>query len=1252
MNVPPLNPFIPQPNQFPLLTFQDTGLQLIDGINANDPTAVNTELFNMFDVLNVNVRTGPATQFHSIPLITANLGFAPAQIAAGISAHARHLATFICWYINWRIPLQFQQQAGIQGLDFGWTAARAGNSNVVNVINNRAPNLTGFAERIIVGLSSNPQIVFGPGPANDFYINYRDNVNTQMGLRELFWHIVYHLEAVIESEIPGIDDNDLIQTVNLQIIRTPVGGCTSKKSFRNLCVADGLGNQVVTTTLKSSNNNCLLACIREARRRHGMEVKTTVSITGIVPHYVEDLYNCLNTSARTEYAYLRSLSGLHPNEAIDPLDGKTVTLCELAKVHLKVWSGRPEQSTLIVDINPSCSVLCQVMLKDNHYYFVGSHTGSPDYCSVCGQHHKQKCDASTVSFFKKFKKKYESEEFKSVDLAKPKNPFFKLQENWHKDKGYDFSDEGCLNNPFRASVDQCVFYDMETLVDAESQSNTHYCYAVGFKVGSGPCEQIWSLDHGNVLDVFMEKITSLPPYIVNDSRVTRFLVGYNQCKFDLKILFNYIKKSKWDKDYGTSNMVLANGRLLKLNIVSRAEERVIFTTFDPVLFMSKPLREVCEDYGVNSKEEKTMFPHKIPYQGDRVFVNKYSLVELNDPNNYLGKDKNEIQKRPYTQKELMSIPGCGDGSGRFNLRALGEDYLRRDVDSLATITKMVINEAYMSFQGANLLYFMTIAQFSYGEWLRTCPFPLGAIHCEQGTMFDFIRESIYGGRVYPSVGDFQSSQFSLSEFIDKYDVFGDDSTKIQLEFDKEVKNCLKMKGETLSDTVVELDVTSLYPAQQENNQFPLGKARWMEKEELVVFEARLKQYREKPFTLPSGIYEVSFTPNAFLNQPILPTRSKEGGLSWTLEAGLGVYTYIDVQRALEHHYSITKLHSGIIWERDQQEFLFQDFVSSAKKVKIAGDGDPVNGIPKNPSKRAMGKLVLCSSYGKTTQKKILSKSVFCCTESDVYDFIRENDWTGSIYFSHDEVLLQGTARDVENKFPSHLGSLILSHSRANMDRLYNLMDTTVSRTPEELMKLDSLESELRKNLKNTYFYTDTDSFYVKKKWWPLFKEEQESRGKTEKDFGELKNEASEKGEIIFGWWLQPKTYGYVCITENNKLVVRGACKGISLRHLNIGDFIRGFIDGRNRVVKFSTIKTFGLESYDKFMGVTNKEMERTFNSTIFGGRIPLNIDTLKYDPGSSYSVPRGHYFDEEHQCKEIIQEDKKNFAKRRKIELK
>ncbi len=1195
---------------------------------------VNQDLYGFFNPNTVEVKTlfnGSLIVQHQIPINLGGINFSFQDLFTGHFSRLQKLCSFICWYVRWTHKI-FPQSDNIQFLP-PWNVNRGLNLNINSTINNSTGDfIQGHDTRVNVVFSNSTHPVwYAPSPFFEFDLKGSVNIQQPNGMRRL-WHMCMNLFWFItsyykqESDFSNIPQGVVFDLLKITFVSIPrAGGCNKTKKNNNVVID---GEYIMTAPLYSINNNCLFACFNESRKRAKLEVEEAKSITGVVPDWLEGVKHVEKNFNKKGYEalFLRLKFGLEKDSKINPLDTKLEEICEAAKVSLYIWT-KNRDSTLISSWNVGSGVNCHVCLHDEHYYYLADKTEHPNWCQPCFRVHKGKCNPDHQQFSQNV---YHNFPAKKECLLPPKpninsmnaKIYDKSRNIYVKDFSFPMSEEQrkkLLKNNVYCLTDP-VYFDFETFPLGPNKEHT--CYAVGMKYG-----EVYNNYFGDECDMwnsFLLRLESIAFNSTTDMAIP--LVAYNGSKYDFKLIMRYITNNNyWASKFSIQNPVESNNRIiacfLKFNDFSK---QAFFNFWDPCLFLAASLRQVCFDFKIGEGITKTCFPHKL-IRSEESLGMELTIEEINNPDYYFDGDKGEISQHPYSLEELNKIPNVVNIDDTINLKELSRDYLRRDVEALAKITDMLKAEIYLLDPWSFIFDFMTIGQFSWAMCCKLMDMKAEDVYLEQDEKCDFIRSSIYGGRVYPVKNCFISEDWEISEFIDKYDVYGDDPTKIKLNWDEPVKNVLTFDGETYDqmDSIVEFDATSLYPSQQLKQNFPTGPQDWATDEELEVI---LHNFQHSSDVYP-GTYEITFDANCYLMQPVLPNRSS-GGLQWTLlQNQSGVYNYVDIERALKAGYVITKVTKALLFNKKKMKPVFRKFVQHAKKIKEDGDGNPALNIDKNPTKRKMGKVVINSAFGKCCQNKIAKCGKFCYSEAELFEFINEFEWTKLIYFSPQKCWVGGLKDNVKNQHPNHFGSLILSMARREMDSHMSIADPYALWSTSKWDDMNPLQKKFftKKAMQATYFYTDTDSFYLHSDMWEAFLVDQKRRGVTASDFGEMKNESFSKGKIIFAWFIQPKTYAYVCITNENKLVIRCASKGVNSRDLKLGDFLDGYLENKSKTVLVDAIKTYNTQNYEQFYRVCSLEMKRSFNKTTYSGRVAVDFDTLEKSTNSSFSLPIGHF---------------------------
>ena len=401
------------------------------------------------------------------------------------------------------------------------------------------------------------------------------------------------------------------------------------------------------------------------------------------------------------------------------------------------------------------------------------------------------------------------------------------------------------------------------------------------------------------------------------------------------------------------------------------------------------------------------------------------------------------------------------------------EYLDLDVYCLKYVWESFSNTIYDKYQ-IHTIDFITVSSMTYYLWKLVND---AEIYLPSEDELDFINQSKYGANVYPVKKHFKSK-----------------------EYDGIVEG--KIKYEDMTDYLMIMDVVSLYPTSMLND-YPVGQSKWVGERD----------------TSKLGIYDVSFTPPEDILYPQLP-RKKNGGIVHSLEKGRGVYNNIDLDRAIDAGYIITKLHKGLEWERTQKVFepYIRDTFELKCKAKIADDDVMY----------AISKLLLNGLYGKTLQRPIYKKTQIVNDHEDAIKFLNMVDTIDDAEILNDNFVLYSGEVKPEDKEtaitkPTHLGSFVLGYSRSIM---YNI--------------IKRLSPDLKEHC---FYYTDTDCLHIKGKDLHKIKDLMGD------ELGELNSDLKKEGRIIEGIYLAPKQYSVSYIGNDDKVFNKYKCKGICNKYL-------------------------------------------------------------------------------------------------------
>jgi len=647
-------------------------------------------------------------------------------------------------------------------------------------------------------------------------------------------------------------------------------------------------------------------------------------------------------------------------------------------------------------------------------------------------------------------------------------------------------------------------------------------YAVGF-IHNGVYNQYYGI---NAMSDFIN-------YIVNNVE-DKIFVAYNGGRFDFILLLRELINVPTIKING----YLKNGSRL-LNYEFNGNK-----IFDLYNFTLCSLKDACESYKIDADKCKSEFNHNL--------INSWDDVETY---------KSEIL--PYLQLDLISMK---------------ELFIK-------------FNDEMYELENMNITEFPTLSAMAYKCWLNS----IEKIKKETGDnifieiptkdKYDFIRRSIYGGKVAACIKSYYNEQYNIllhQELEDmklSYDEYIQSPESVKNNIDKIISKKLKYEDVYNSnDYIFNSDVSSLYPTSMAGNdlidvQFPSTPSRWSDN---PTIEFANNKY---------GFYEIEYESPTDINYTILPRRLKNNMIRWDVMKGTGVYTNVDIRNIMKYGYKIKFIGKCLIYDATRND-LFKPYINKYYSLKAAEDNKPAH--LQNPARRNICKILQNALYGKQLQRSVFESEMICNSINEVYEFLKEKDFIDLEILSDCKVLikaqtLEENESDNINK-PSQLGAFILSYSREVM-LFYNSL----------------LDPELKKF---NVSYGDTDSMHIFGHDHKKLKDMGYIPDKCQ--LGYLSNDIKKNGLIINEINLGAKLYMYKYIDENNDIKTVMKAKGLPKKYLSQQFFIQ---ESGEVVIKDSFIKTFGkLNNNEKSAGIgmftiRKHDLSRKFNAVTWQGRI-------------------------------------------------
>jgi hypothetical protein len=391
----------------------------------------------------------------------------------------------------------------------------------------------------------------------------------------------------------------------------------------------------------------------------------------------------------------------------------------------------------------------------------------------------------------------------------------------------------------------------------------------------------------------------------------KIICAYNGAGFD----FHFLMNDLIGRGMELKNVILSGSKLMSLKFGKNMR------LWDICLFTLSSLKAACSSFGVSAENAKTEFDH------------------------------NRI-------KSWEDVESC---------RSEVEPYIKRDVMGMKEVVEKFSAMLFETFK-VHMTEFVTLSAMSYAIWTNSTKELLELPDTEK---YEFIRQSLYGGRTYPQQREFTSRQY-------------DEIVNAKSSED------LKETYKKMDDWIFNADATSLYPTAMVKYEYPLGNSVWAEGCDI------------DPANLKIGIYDIDITPNTDLQVPILPQKTDNGGISWNLLPRRGVYTSADIDNALKYGYKITKIHRGLTY--NMKGDIFSDYIMKCYKIKEENDDNPVL--------RQIGKILMNALYGKMLERARFEETKICNNIEDVWKFQEEFSMT-DVMFIGDKVVTIGLPEDVD-----------------------------------------------------------------------------------------------------------------------------------------------------------------------------------------------------------------------------------------------
>jgi hypothetical protein len=600
-------------------------------------------------------------------------------------------------------------------------------------------------------------------------------------------------------------------------------------------------------------------------------------------------------------------------------------------------------------------------------------------------------------------------------------------------------------------------------------------------------------------------------------------VAHNLARFDGSFLLNYLLEKSIDVRF-----VINGGRILGLQWNNSK-------VWDSCLFITDSLKNIA--------------------------INFKCAVQKGDFDHTLIKSWADVYR--YKEKAENNDMGWGP-------------YLDCDVYSLREIVEKYATNVHQQFK-ADVFNYVTLSSMTYKLWGATTLSQNVVIETPQEEKYDFVKDSIYGGRVFPMHKHFATNALNAEEEKELQRIYSrlDNQESLDdIKYDPEDVKAMYQKIWDSGNFLINMDMNSLYPTAM-CLDMPVGMGEWSTHPQ-ADFE---KGYM--------GMFHISFEAPKHLVMAILPQRNKPwvsgkedaklnkqwkaSGIKWSLEDSEGVYTSVDIQMALQYGYKITFKQKAFIWK--DKAPVFKSYIEEIYKIKK--QQDLLEGTPEyNQIIRSIAKSMMNSLFGKTCQRPIQDEQKIIHNEAEYYEFCERYLMTDYVWVKQDgkDVLAaSGSPAVVENSKPSHLGAFILAYSR-------KLMTEDFERCTAGMKQAN-------------FTYTDTDSIHMLGTAYKDMLVKHPERFGSE--LGQFSNDIKGKDPIIVAeYCLAPKCYMYVYIDKAGKVGLKKKVKGVPkcvMKKISVEDFK----NEREKRLDFESLKKNMFNQSAPF-SIQNVKAHRTF----------------------------------------------------------
>jgi ATP-dependent DNA helicase PIF1 len=465
-----------------------------------------------------------------------------------------------------------------------------------------------------------------------------------------------------------------------------------------------------------------------------------------------------------------------------------------------------------------------------------------------------------------------------------------------------------------------------------------------------------------------------------------FLCAYNGGRFDFHWLLQFLLQGVWADRY-ESSQIFAGPNLKAFSLEHVESGKCALRLHDMCNITNSSLSASTRDFC--GKSSKGVFPHALlNREGHQAALPQAASRLLSVELDFFPGQTSEVEKA-IDSGELV-LEG-------FHVYSELVKYGHNDVDILVDlysavdeVCQEVLKCSVMRFATSNsMAEYGLLSNLPPAAYVRKTRHHITSRMSRYGRdISDFCRTSIVGGKVYPRISQFEST---------------DNGDK---------------------DWLAYLDMSGMYVAAMRNEAYPIGPARWADEEELAEIMSKLLSGAP----LPWCIAEVDCELDATDLEPAVGYRDEEGKLHWDSCRRVQSYTNIALDLMRRTGGRFHSMRRAVVW--DSSTHLFKKWMNVTLNGKESAEREGRTGL------RNFYKLLGNSSYGSTLKKDHNNVVKYVHTYSDLKSFHSKFLWTGAFQAGNMLVML-GEDKVMEEDFLSgrsvHLGSFVLDYTKQYLD---------------------------------------------------------------------------------------------------------------------------------------------------------------------------------------------------------------------------